>query len=265
MRLINTKTLKLEEFFGGQTPKYAILSHRWGDEEISLEQYQNGEYDPQQEGYRKFEGFCSQVNKSSVDSISYGWYDSFCIDKRNNTELSESLNSMFKWYQDADACYVHLSDLRESLWLTRGWTLQELVAARNVLFFSKTWEPLGSKSTLVDILSTITKIPPEYLLGRLPLSHASIAQRMSWASRRATTCEEDIAYSLLGIFKVNMPLIYGEGSKAFIRLQEEITKQSNDDSILAWGLFARHPSFFANCGPLHQHTAQRHMHFHGKG
>ncbi|KAI0880277.1 heterokaryon incompatibility protein-domain-containing protein [Annulohypoxylon maeteangense] len=271
MWLIDTQTLELKEFHAGHIPQYAILSHRWGDSEVSHQQYQNRQFDPNGDGYQKIKGFCYQVASSTDPLVHYAWVDTCCIDNKSSAELSESINSMFKWYGDAIVCYVYLSDVdyqapdresqfQQSLWFTRGWTLQEFLAARELLFFSKTWDMLGTRSEFVDILSSITKIPPDYILRRRPLSDASIAQRMSWASHRLTTREEDIAYSLLGIFNVNMPLIYGEGRKAFLRLQEEIIKRSNDDSILAWGYnhrdddtpdrtgaLAKSPYYFAGC------------------
>ncbi|KAI1418437.1 heterokaryon incompatibility protein-domain-containing protein [Hypoxylon sp. FL1857] len=253
MWLINTETLVLEEFVEGRVPEYAILSHRWGDDEISFHQFPNEKRDSQREGYTKIRDFCAQVAPSNLSGFQnpqlkyykYAWVDTCCIDKRSSAELSESINSMFKWYRNAGICYAYLSDVddehdtrysqfQSSKWFARGWTLQELLAPREIQFFSKAWRPLGSKTQLVNTLSGITKIPHKYLLGG-NLSEASVAQRMSWASSRVTTREEDVAYSLLGIFDVNMPLLYGEGKKAFIRLQEEIIKQTKDHSILAWG------------------------------
>ncbi|KAI0896648.1 heterokaryon incompatibility protein-domain-containing protein [Annulohypoxylon nitens] len=256
MWLINIHSLELELFVGNRIPEYAILSHRWGDKEASFEKFQSRQYDSREGGYEKIWNFCAQVAEGK-GSINYAWVDTCCIDKRSSAELSESINSMFKWYRDAQICYVYLSDaddqapdieyeLRKSQWFLRGWTLQEIVAPREILFFSKTWGLLGSKS-------------------KLPLYRASIAQRMSWASCRSTTREEDIAYSLLGIFDINMPLLYGEGSKAFTRLQEEIIKQTKDDSILAWGYnlprnraLAAHPSWFAGCDSVVRCGARDH-------
>ena len=103
-----------------------------------------------------------------------------------------------------------------SEWFDRGWTLQELLAPREVNFYDKHWHFIGTKSSLSDTISTRTNIAAEVLRGTKGLLDYSIAQRMSWASRRVTTRDEDIAYCLLGIFDVSMPLIYGEGEKAFI-------------------------------------------------
>lgn len=166
---------------------------------------------------------------------------SCCIDKSSTAELSEAINSMFRWYRNAAICYAYLEDvtslshLDQSRWFTRGWTLQELVAPRDVLFYSSDWRLLGSKLELSDQLWKITRIEPE-ILSTGVFDHVSIATRMSWAGNRQTTRIEDAAYCLMGIFEVNMPLLYGEGRKSFTRLQEEIMKVSDDQSLFAWGL-----------------------------
>lgn len=128
-----------------------------------------------------------------------------------------------------------IEQFKASKWFTRGWTLQELLAPTTVLFFSVNWTPLGSRETLSQAITEVTGIEDEYLCGR-DLRHASIAKRMSWAAHRETARIEDIAYCLLGIFDVNMPLLYGEGKKAFIRLQQEIMKETHDFSLFAWGV-----------------------------
>lgn len=178
------------------------------------------------------------------------WIDSCCIDKSSSAELSEAINSMFKWYQRAHVCYIYLSDVRSnqnphswpsdfrnSQWFTRGWTLQELLAPEFVEFFDQNWNEIGSKSSLQDLVSTITGISVEHLGNFRP---ASVAQKMAWASRRKTKRVEDEAYSLLGLFGVNMPPLYGEGQNAFFRLQLEILKQINDESLFAWKSSSSH-------------------------
>jgi hypothetical protein len=169
---------------------------------------------------------------------------------------------MFKWYKQAEVCYAFLFDvpssldntafgiaLRNSRWFTRGWTLQELIAPACVIFFDKDWKELGTKSSLRDLICAITLIQVDVLLGH-NIEKFSIAQRMSWASSRTTTMDEDIAYCLMGIFQVNMPLLYGEGGNAFMRLQEEIIRRSDDHSIFAWqdrlssGMLASSPKSF---------------------
>lgn len=177
--------------------------------------------------------------------------DTCCIDKTNAVELQEAINSMFRWYRDATKCYVYLSDVsraridlangfnerwksmfQESDWFRRGWTLQELIAPASVDFFSKEGELLGSKASLEGHICEVTGIPPSALRGS-PLSDFSVAERLSWATSRETFRQEDKAYSLLGIFDINMPLIYSEGKdKAIQRLREEIDKASKGTSFL---------------------------------
>ncbi|XMA18942.1 hypothetical protein WAI453_011733 [Rhynchosporium graminicola] len=175
---------------------------------------------------------------------------------------------MFRWYQDAQICYVYLSDvtctgtctipdledLRKSAWFTRAWTLQELLGSEIIVFYNQGWNDLGTKATLENEIRAITQITH---LFNFP--EASIAQKMSWASARTTTRIEDEVYYLMGLFNVNMPILYGEGSNAFLRLQEEIIKKSDDESIFAWysnscnelrGMLAARPYEFASCGDI---------------
>ncbi len=153
---------------------------------------------------------------------------------------------MFIWYERAAKCYVYMSDVSDvnsiegkesqfykARWHTRGWTLQELLAPRHVNFYTKDWTLIGTKDDLCAELSAITQIHGDILIGKSPVTTASVAQRMSWASRRQTSCVEDMAYCLMGVFSVNMTMLYGEGERAFVRLQEEICKESNDNSIFA--------------------------------
>lgn len=117
---------------------------------------------------------------------------------------------------------------------TRGWTLQELIAPANVTFFDSQWKARGNKTSLATELSTITNIDVCLLEGSRSLEYFSVAQRMSWAASRVTTRIEDTAYCLMGLFDINMPLLYGEEEKAFRRLQEEIIRSTTDLSIFAW-------------------------------
>lgn len=121
-----------------------------------------------------------------------------------------------------------------SKWFTRGWTLQELIAPRRVLFYNSKWQFYGTKDTLADHIQQITGIPNEVLHNSQDIQSYSIASRMSWAANRQTTRTEDLAYCLLGIFRIHMPLLYGEGENSFIRLQEEICKKTTDMSLFAW-------------------------------
>jgi hypothetical protein len=249
-RLIDVRTLKLESINGPGVPQYAILSHTWEMEEISHQEMLSINEQPrhpatQKPGYIKIRGACKIARSLGLN---YLWVDTCCIDQTSSADLSEAINSMFFWYSRAETCLAYLSDLppnidaddflRRCKWFTRGWTLQELLAPQTVMFYNNQWEHIGSKSTvsLKRLLSQITNIDGEVLSNSSLLYTLPVAQKMSWASQRETTRPEDIAYCLLGIFDVQMPLLYGEGEEnAFMRLQEEIIKKSNDMSIFAWG------------------------------
>ncbi|SCO57616.1 uncharacterized protein FFMR_14772 [Fusarium fujikuroi] len=222
MRLINTTTLEVEEFFDVSIPEYAILSHTWGDGEVSLQDWADRKNRRFKPGFQKIVWACTQAAK---DQLNHVWVDTNCIDKSSSAELSEAINSMFRWYRRSAVCYVYLEDVpamtldectkpdsafRNARWFTRGWTLQELIAPPNVSFFSSNWTMIATKSELAPCITEITGIPWSCLLkGRLskahPLRRYSVAQRMAWASRRSTTRIEDQAYSLLGLFDISMP------------------------------------------------------------
>ncbi|TBU51377.1 hypothetical protein BD310DRAFT_942287 [Dichomitus squalens] len=187
---------------------------------------------------------CRVAREAGYD---YLWIDSCCIDKTSSSELTESINSMYLWYGRADLCYAYLADVpsgkdpradrsafRSSRWHRRGWTLQELIAPSGVTLLADDWTEIGTKHTLCDLIEEITGIPYLALLHTKSLDEFSVAQRLSWAAERETTREEDRAYSLLGIFNINMPTLYGEGSRAFRRLQEEIVRRIPDLSLFAW-------------------------------
>lgn len=271
MRLLRTDRLEIEEFGFGQIPEYAILSHRWGEYELTLQDIQNciwakegfSNESAKIEAFRKVQQCCL---KAQSDSFRYVWVDSCCIDKTSSSELSEAINSMYLWYYKASKCYAYLADVqsistfKKSEWFTRGWTLQELLAPSEVYFVNKDWKVLGTKTSLREEISDQTRIPASILSGA-ELETASIAQRMSWASYRKTSRIEDRAYSLMGIFGINMPLLYGEGERAFIRLQEEIMRISDDHSLFAWksqdvrgGLLATSPDAFIDSNNVVQYN-----------
>ncbi len=226
----------LAEFFKSTIPEYAILSHTWEEGEVTFEDLQNGT-GTKKAGYKKIR-FCAEQAKR--DGLQYFWVDTCCIDKSNSAELAEAINSMFRWYRMSTKCYVYLSDVsrtavnidelawesafRKSRWFTRGWTLQELIAPISVDFFCQESKRIGSKSSLKQQIHEITGIPKPALEGAY-LSQFNDKERFSWIQPRQTTVEEDKAYSLLGIFDVQMPLRYGEGmANAFKRLEEEIDR-----------------------------------------
>lgn len=265
MRLLNATTLRLESFAPDEVPGYAILSHRWTDDEVSYQEIHT-EAGRRKGAYSKIRGCCEVARRNR---ISYIWVDTCCIDQSSSAELSEAINSMFHWYRRAEVCYAYLHDATgvgdfvRSEWFDRGWTLQELVAPANVQFFSGDWANFGSKKTLSRFICPRTGIDSRYLQGG-SLELASIAERMSWAAKRITTRPEDTAYCLLGIFDIHMPLIYGEGlQKAFTRLQSQLIKEAAELSWLAWdfpgqrptagslsGVFAPSPACFTHCNDV---------------
>ena len=269
MWLINALTLQLEEVWGEKNVSYAILSHRWENEEVSFRDMQNLGVATKLKGFAKIRQSCERALE---DKHEYVWIDTCCINKESSAELSEAINSMYRWYQASAVCYGYLSDVRgegsdknaveqqimDSIWFTRGWTLQELLAPPDLRFYDRNWNVLGTKQDLGSVLTKVTGVDENILRGKDSLESRSIAQRMSWASRRETTREEDMAYCLLGIFDVNIPLLYGEGGKkAFLRLQEEIIKYSDDHTIFAWsndrspqpGLLVDKPKAFSKSQP----------------
>ena len=263
MRLLNTLTFDFQEFDhrGEQMPPYAILSHVWSQREQTYAEIKEIASSKNQRrwwkrGNDREQGISQKLVEFCKVSASLGydwcWADTCCINKESSAELSEAINSMFEWYSKSSVCITYLHDVdgfpyrdgnpttnaefRASKWFTRGWTLQELIAPAAVLFANKTWHIIGSKVTLARPLASITDIGVEFLINPGAFTTASVFRRFFWARKRQTTRVEDRAYSLLGIFGVNMPTIYGEGEKAFMRLQEEILKVSSDQTLFAWGL-----------------------------
>ncbi|KAM5536706.1 hypothetical protein V8D89_009633, partial [Ganoderma adspersum] len=251
-----------------QQVRYAILSHVWSkpeDRDDEPEQtYQKTcqildgilapDTTPLSQYSRKIQHFCAVALS---DGYEWGWVDSSCIDKSSSSELSEAINSMYDWYRYAAVCYAFLHDLPDinpsdstfcdefgkAKWFRRGWTLQELLAPSVLIFLSRTWRMVGSKYTLASVVETVTGIDSSVLTFKQSLDTISIARKMSWAARRMTTRPEDEAYLLMGIFGVTIPISYGEGHNAFIRLQEQILKHHPDQTIFAWGRFLGSPDF----------------------
>ncbi|KAG4410977.1 hypothetical protein IFR04_015885 [Cadophora malorum] len=309
MHLLSVTTLTLHSFIGEAIPPYAILSHVWGPEEVSYVLMAKPKHSSAAKllaGFSKIEMCCKQAQR---DGHQWVWVDTCCIDKRSSAELSEAINSMFLCSGGAEDEAAGLRGFGDSRWFTRGWTLQELLAPRKLVFFARDWNPIGymanyrfcgKKSlsnsvpngledtnihppspesgpeigtgnerierdpshtylSLASQISLTTNIPEDYLTGKKALRQASVAQRMFWAARRKTTREEDHAYSLMGLFDINMPILYGEGlEKAFTRLQHEIMLRSPDQSILLWykagetsyRLLAESPDCFQNSGGI---------------
>lgn len=261
MRLLHTKELRLVTESDAEykaDPRYAIVSHRWMADEVdfqNLHRLKSSEDDTL--AVKKVKGACKQASK---DGFNWIWIDSACICKTDAVEVGRAINSMFKWYRKADMCYTYLSDVvsmhtpppnasifrryrdtsatsdqeETSEWFSRGWALQELLASPNMQFFDRDWNLIGSKHELSQIIAQITNIDVSYLTGKRDFRDACIAVKMSWMANRKTTEEEDRAYSMLGIFDVSMDVIYGEGNKAFTRLEKQLLATCVDESLFAW-------------------------------
>lgn len=255
MRLLRVDNQQFDEVPShGPFPKYAILSHTWiqpSSEEVSYQDLvsRSPERTTVKAGWSKIQNTIEEARK---DGLPYVWIDTCCINKLDPTELTEAINCMYNWYAESACCYVYLSDaeytghgtvaaenssnwLGTSVWFTRGWTLQELVAPLQVKIYDQKWYQATTRQNAAAIISLVTGIPVALLEAPTMITQYSIASRMSWAAGRRTTRAEDRAYSLLGIFGIVMPLHYGEGEEhAFQRLQQEIIRQDADQSILAW-------------------------------
>ncbi|KAI0326376.1 hypothetical protein GY45DRAFT_1363932 [Cubamyces sp. BRFM 1775] len=275
MRLLDTHTGQFVENQDPESIRYAILSHVWDkDGEQSYQDVlqiwkkavrdrllstSGNPADPSTptsildspELSTKVKDLCALARKHGHN---FAWMDSCCIDKTSSAELTEAINSMYRYYRLADLCYAYLADvyddpstlpyrpshkmlkrIKRTHWHTRGWTLQELVAPRRLVFLTRSWSIVDTRASLAYVLFQATGVDTCILTGDASLESISVARRMSWASKRTTTRVEDEAYSLMGIFGVYMPTIYGEGRDAFVRLQQEIIKTIPDQSIFAWG------------------------------
>ncbi|KAI1073367.1 heterokaryon incompatibility protein-domain-containing protein [Whalleya microplaca] len=290
MWLINTETLEREYVESPKPKSYAILSHTWESDgsEVSFAQFGDLRTAKALPGFTKIQRTTVIARERG---LAHAWVDTVCIDKSSSAELSEAINSMYRWYSLAAVCLAYLSDLPSAArvanfypeagaddvrrlqgtyfkmcrWFTRGWTLQELLAPAELEFYDSGWSLYGDKRALVAEVADLTHIRPDVLRGETRPQGVSVACRMSWAAGRETRRPEDRAYCLLGLFDIHMALLYGEGERAFVRLQEEICRQSTDLSLFAWkavqkkpaaslvaqefrGILASSPAEFRHCG-----------------
>lgn len=265
MRLLNIHTFELAEFGDSSIPPYYIASHKWTTDETTYKDVKK-QRNTGSPGYKKIRDYCSFLQRTNVPSTrsmdalgikrdcEWLWIDTSCIDKKSSAELTESINSMFKYYAKSEVCYAYLQDvgtaekyesatldLMQSVWFRRGWTLQELLAPRVVVFLTRDWEILGHKCRLKFCDSScdgfgeclnykiekITNISNQRLRfnwsngGAVAMREASL-----WISKRTTERVEDRAYCILGILGLNLVPIYGEGTRAWQRLQDEYQKMT---------------------------------------
>jgi hypothetical protein len=227
--------------------RYGILSHRWFSLEPSFQDIMGGNT-LEGPGWEKLRKFCEVANK--MYGVELVWSDTCCIDKTSSSELDESLRCMFRWYHNTSVCIVYLAEttsideLYNDKWFTRGWTLQELLAPSTIRFFRKDWAPLtdytndkadhAANQRIMNIITEVTGIPLQDIQGFVP-GPFQVDARMVWAAHRKTTRSEDVAYSLMGMFDVSIPIAYGEGAqRAFFRLVEAIMQVSNEPGVLNW-------------------------------
>ncbi|KAG2360508.1 hypothetical protein BDR07DRAFT_1412301 [Suillus spraguei] len=241
-----------------------LLSHRWEEIEVLLHDIQgkvvyelNG-----LDGIVKLQSFCKVARDAGYR---WAWMDTCCIDKRSNTEVQESVNSMFIWYRHSALTIVYLRDvppssqpgvLARSVWNERGWTFQEFVAPKVVIFYQNDWSlylsdrsPNHKESPrIMKELEDATGIVARALVTFRP-GMSGAREKLQWASKRATTVQEDVAYSLFGVFGITLPVIYGEKKQnALGRLLQEIVARSGDITVLDW---IGQPSEFNSCLPAH--------------
>ncbi|KAI6101886.1 hypothetical protein F5141DRAFT_1242909 [Pisolithus sp. B1] len=293
MYLLNVNTQQLEDIHE-QCP-YAILSHAWGAGERDYFQKIGTKSICMEPGYEKVEMCCRLAQQDGLD---YVWINDCCADANTRGTRSEARISAYAWFQQAQVCYTYLgnvdgdedprekfSQFRDSWWFQHSWTLQELLAPKHMFFFVKDWTMIGTKADLVDIISDVTGIHKDALEHPERIPCFSIATRMSWAKGRTSTKEEDRVYTLMGLFDVNLPVAYGEGeTKTFLKLQNEIMKITDDQSIFAWrsvagasvssesdalGILASTYECFVECGdiqkiPYDQWSEYCGEHFHPK-
>ncbi|KAF9483329.1 hypothetical protein BDN70DRAFT_328902 [Pholiota conissans] len=223
--------------------RYAVLSHTWlrSAPEMTYDDWRKGSLDLSSESYRKLDNFC--IVSRAHYGLTFSWMDTICIDKSSSSELDESIRSMYKWYQNADICITYLADtsstdnMADDHWFSRGWTLQELLAPRKFKFYGRDWKRLINSDSCdkgnLDIKKRIqmaTGITPAHLKNPI---FASISDKMQWAAKRQVTRSEDAAYSLMGLFRVNMSIAYGEGAhRAFSRLLQKILDTTHNNTIL---------------------------------
>ena len=273
MWLLSTDRAELHHFvspdqvLGG----YAILSHVWDHQEQTFQEVQALSAQCTILGGNPRDLVSPKVRACCILAENHGhkwiWADMCCINRESSAEISEAINSMYLYYSLSSVCYAYLRDVpggyyselffqmsnspfRSSIWHQRGWTLQELIAPKIVLFLSQDWKLLGTKAELADLLHDITRVPVDVLRMQQDPNTISVARRMSWAAGRKTTRIEDEAYSLLGLFGVSMTTCYGEGRDAFRRLQEEIMKRNVDTSLFAWGTGRFEQPLGASSSPL---------------
>ncbi|THV01255.1 HET-domain-containing protein, partial [Dendrothele bispora CBS 962.96] len=231
-RLISTRSLKPVDFGDNiPIPDYAILSHTWGSGEVTFQELDQHRVNVNalivaKPGYRKILYACREARRRN---LGYLWVDTCCINQEDKGDVHRNIRSMYAFYQNSSICYAYLSDrdsynlsessITTSRWFSRGWTIQELLAPPEVVFFDRSWRPLGTRSGRTAEISDITGIPEAILEGQSCIHQVGVEERMSWAVTRTTSRPQDQAYCLIGILGVSLEPNYEEDvNSAFFRL-----------------------------------------------
>jgi hypothetical protein len=279
MRLLNVYNLKLVEFSDDKRPAYAIASHRWDEHEATFVDVRDTQ-NTSTTGYQKVKDFAKYV-KDHVSGVDWLWIDTCCINKDSTAELSKAINLMFEWYYQADVCLAYLRDVEEvrdelrfqqSEWFERGWTLQELLAPRVVVFLTRTWEVIGNKGastneykstnvgdSIEDAIAEITNVPREVLQEYQRSSQLSTQEKIQWMEGRKATEEEDLTYALFGILNVSLAVIYGERGRARDRLLA-VLREREELELRQARQYREISSWVSPTDPWENHRAARKQH-----
>ncbi|KAG9241956.1 hypothetical protein BJ878DRAFT_536190 [Calycina marina] len=225
MILLDSNTLRLTDFFLRDVPEYVILSHTWGEGEVSFQDFQDLKKIRERQDFKNLEQCCKKAKSDGLQWV---------------------INSMFRYYSEAaEICYAYVEDTDSSVarkhgslvgiqlcvWFERGWSIPSMLIAPEIVeIYAKNWKEIGTNSSMVDAISNITSIDKSVILHTAHLDDFNVASRMHWVSK-GLTMKEDEMYCLMGIFGVNVPMLCGEVSRAFQRLQEEGVMKLTEDYI----------------------------------
>jgi hypothetical protein len=267
MLLLNATSLQLCDFQSDALPPYATFSSKWVDGDVMHEDLCCPQTARKKPGFGALEGACSECRGHGLQWL---WNDAVCVDRKSDIALSQALNSLHDIYRAARLCIVYLHDLLDSQgpnfdpqrelsrcsWFLHVWMIPHLIFSKALYFYDTQWNLVGRKSELVPQLSQLTSIDEAVLNDSEDMKRVSSCTKMAWAAGLVADRVEDAAYSLLGIFGVNIPIKYGDGVRSFLRLQQEILKNTRShSSLLAWqprtsqpfrGLLAHSPLEFSH-------------------
>lgn len=280
MRLLDIDSLEFTEFRDRERPSYAIASHRWQEEEVTYQEVRGG-YNKHKKGYKKVAAFARYLQES-VRSVKWLWIDTCCINKDSTAELSEAINLMFDWYRNAEVCLAYLVDVNsaevrtaftKSEWFERGWTLQELLAPKTVVFLTESWQVIGNKGAffhkysgslvgpgLENNVAARTGIMKEVLHDYDKSLSLAADTRLKWMEGRETSREEDMSYALYGIFNVALGANYGEGFKRARQNLLAAIYQQDDRGVQQATQFRRITDWLSPPDPWTNHETARQRH-----